>query len=142
MDELFSFINNSLSNEYQDKDSNLTYQYNKLIASLIVHYKFVYIHPFYGRNGRLSCILNHLIIFNQKDLIIVSVSHLIQYDKSNYCKAIRNSRTSYEVRDLTYFIDYMLEKINGYFMISKKIVQIKQFHMKKIKYLMRHKYRH
>lgn len=106
MDELLEFCD-ALINIDVDTDTMMTIA---LMYVNIIHYQFVYIHPYYDRNGRMARLLAQWVSFkiNVKAKHI-AVSEAISYDKSNYYSAIQEVRDSYGSRDVTHFVDYMLK---------------------------------
>jgi Fic family protein len=79
-----------------------------LIASHVVHYALIYIHPYFDYNGRMARVLSYwynLRYAPSLSLLMVAsmINHPIQ--KKGYYQAIQASRQM--GNDLTYFLDYM-----------------------------------
>lgn len=109
MDELIDFINSNLQ---LSRGGGYSKVIKLVILNSLVHYQFIYIHPYYDRNGRMTRIIAQWHsdkisnVFNY-----IPISEVIAYDKTNYYRAIQNVRDSYKSMDVTYFVDYILEKI-------------------------------
>ena len=108
MDILFSFVQSG-------KENDGLYEY---IKAFIIHYMFVYIHPYYDGNGRMARLISQWSLFNENIEYTLPISEIIKYDKVNYYNAIQNTRESYVKNDLTYFLKYML-------IASKKLMEVK-----------------
>lgn len=96
MDNLVDFIN-------EEK----TYE-EHLIASHIIHYYVVYLHPYFDYNGRMARVMSFWYNFkNAPSLSLLLVSEAInnKIHKSGYYNAIMNSRKA--GNDITYFLEYM-----------------------------------
>lgn len=91
----------------------------------IAHYYMIYIHPYYDYNGRTARMVSLWVslLSNMHDLLPTFISEAINDDKNNYYKAIDNSRFSHN--DLTYFISYLLNLSNKYYLVYKNINVIK-----------------
>lgn len=84
---------------------------NKLIKAIIIHYYFVYIHPFCDGNGRCSRLLlqNYLIENGFDKFKGISISTGVLQNKSGYYRALENSENEYN--DITFIIIFYLETI-------------------------------
>ena len=98
MNDYFAFLN-------QDISGDLTDEY---IKSQILHYYFVYIHPYFDVNGRTSRTLSMWYLINKKIYPYIIFNRGISFKDSEYTKAIEDVRS---FRDLSYFIDYMLTTV-------------------------------
>lgn len=93
---------------------NLTYKFNdKLVLACIVHFYFVYIHPFCDGNGRFARLWQNVILSgyntNFRGLVI---SNEINKSLSEYYKVIQDAEFTYNnMIDITPFIEYMLKCI-------------------------------
>jgi len=98
MDSLIDFINNNDT-------------FPPLIKACIIHFYFVYIHPFFDGNGRTARAISYMYLLKQgyDFLKFFSISSLIQEERRKYYESIENTE-NYE-SDLTYFIDYYLSMI-------------------------------
>ena len=76
------------------------------IKSQILHYYFVYIHPYFDVNGRTSRTLAMWYLFNKKDLSYMTFNRSISFMKSKYEKSLIELR---EKGDMTPFLKYMLD---------------------------------
>ena len=79
-----------------------------LIASHVVHYALIYIHPYFDYNGRMARVLSYW--YNLRyapSLSLLMVASMINHpvQKKGYYQAIQASRQM--GNDLTYFLDYM-----------------------------------
>ena len=98
MNDYFAFLN-------QDISGDLTDEY---IKSQILHYYFVYIHPYFDVNGRTSRTLSMWYLINKKIYPYIIFNRGISFKDSEYTKVIEDARS---FRDLSYFIDYMLTTV-------------------------------
>ena len=98
MNDYFAFLN-------QDISGDLTDEY---IKSQILHYYFVYIHPYFDVNGRTSRTLIMWYLINKKIYPYIIFNRGISFKDSEYTKVIEDVRS---FRDLSYFIDYMLTTV-------------------------------
>ena len=98
MDRLFDFINGK---------SDL----NVFVKAIVIHYFFVYIHPFCDGNGRCARLLmqNYLIKNDLKKFRGISISSGVLKNRSGYYNALENSGNPYN--DITFIIIYYLEII-------------------------------
>ena len=96
MKNYVDFINNNL---YQ-LDSETDY----FIKSQIMHFYFVYIHPYFDTNGRMSRTIAMWYLLNNQIYPYIIFNRGINFD-SKYDDRIRRSETSY---DLTDFLKSML----------------------------------
>lgn len=98
LDDLLYFINS--------KD-----QLHPIEKASILHFYFVYIHPFFDGNGRTARALSYMYLLQQGyDFFkFFSISTVIREQKGKYYKAIQDVE-DYE-SDLTYFIDFHTKMI-------------------------------
>lgn len=99
MDCLFDFINN-----YKIGDT-LTDEY---IKSQIIHFYFVYVHPYYDINGRTARTTSLWHLLNENANPYVIFNRGIQIDKSNYYKVIREVK---QKNDIKLFLDFMMDSV-------------------------------
>lgn len=88
--------------------SNWLDGYDQFIRSSIIHFLFVWIHPFFDGNGRTIRMLNRelLVRYGLTKFENIPVSRYIRDMSSGYYKSIRYSEEDY---DITHFILYMLD---------------------------------
>lgn len=88
--------------------SNWLDGYDPFIRSSIIHFLFVWIHPFFDGNGRTIRMLNRelLVRYGLTKFENIPVSRYIRDMSSGYHKSIRYSEEDY---DITHFILYMLD---------------------------------
>lgn len=98
MDILFDFINNYPVNTSIDK----------FIKSQIMHYYFVYIHPYLDINGRTSRTLSMWYLLKNQEYPYLVFNKAITFSRSKYEKSIVNAR---ERGNLNIFLKYMLESV-------------------------------
>lgn len=98
MDQLFDFINSK---------SGL----DVFVKAIVIHYFFVYIHPFCDGNGRCARLLmqNYLIKSGLEKFKGISISSGVLKNRSGYYNALENSENPYN--DITFIIIYYLEII-------------------------------
>lgn len=79
-----------------------------LIASHIIHYYMVYLHPYFDYNGRMARVMSFWYNFKHTpslSLLLVSEAINNKIHKVRYYNAIMNSRRA--GNDITYFLEYM-----------------------------------
>lgn len=88
--------------------SNWLDGYDPFIRSSIIHFLFVWIHPFFDGNGRTIRMLNRelLVRYGLTKFENIPVSRYIRDMSSGYYKSIMYSEEDY---DITHFILYMLD---------------------------------
>lgn len=88
--------------------SNWLDGYDPFIRSAIIHFLFVWVHPFFDGNGRTIRMLNRelLVRYGLTKFENIPISKYIRDMSSGYYKAIRYSEEDY---DITHFILYMLD---------------------------------
>ena len=98
MEDYFKFLNTEI-------DGNITEEY---IKSQILHYYFVYIHPYFDVNGRSSRTLSMWYLINKKSYPYIIFNRGISFKDGEYTRVIEDVRSFH---DLSYFIDYMLTTV-------------------------------
>jgi Fic family protein len=100
---------------------------DSLYKSIIVHFYFVYIHPFCDGNGRTSRILQNYCLYTggYEGVKKIRISQAINMHLGAYYKALENVEKPviYENRmmlDLTAFVEYMLDRIMEACHLSEK----------------------
>ena len=99
MDSLFDFINN------YEFDGMLT---DEFIKSQIMHFYFVYIHPYFDINGRTARTTSLWHLLNEKAYPFVIFNRGIQINKSKYYKVIRDVK---KYNNINCFLDFMLDSV-------------------------------
>lgn len=102
--QLLPELMNQLMN-YINKEK--TYE-EHLIASHVIHFYLIYLHPYFDYNGRMARVLSFWYNYkNAPSLSLLLVSEAInnKNHKNQYYNAIINSRKS--GNDITYFLEYM-----------------------------------
>ena len=98
MEDYFKFLNTEI-------DGNITEEY---IKSQILHYYFVYIHPYFDVNGRSSRTLSMWYLINKKSYPYIIFNRGISFKDGEYTRVIEDVRSFH---DLSYFIDHMLTTV-------------------------------
>lgn len=96
VDKLIEYIHTARPNNYTDT----------FVISQIVHFYFVFIHPYFDCNGRTSRTVSMWYLLNNKAEAFLNFNRSIPFAKSKYNKAINMSR---DTSDITHFVKYMLE---------------------------------
>lgn len=96
MDQLFEFINNNTLEENE---------INKFIKSQIMHFYFVYIHPYFDVNGRTSRTVAMWYLLNNKNYPYIIFNRAIAFNQKDYEPNIIKGRS---YGDITLFLKYML----------------------------------
>ena len=102
--------------DYLEKDEGL----DQIIKSIIIHYYFAYLHPYFDGNGRMSRLVQlwYLVQKGYTSSLFIPFSSYINESKGLYYKAFdlitENYRVS-QILDVTpfvnYFIDYVIVKL-------------------------------
>lgn len=99
MNELFNFIN-------ADFGSNcLT---DEFIKSQIIHFYFVYIHPYFDINGRTSRTMSIWHLLNKEAYPFVIFNRGIQLNKKEYYKVIMEG---IKFSNISFFVNYMMKTV-------------------------------
>ena len=88
--------------------SNPSSQIGNYLKSQIMHFYFVYIHPYFDGNGRTSRTLAMWHLLNTQSYPYIIFNRAIAYNYSGYDQAIKYSRKS---GDITLFLRYMLQSV-------------------------------
>ena len=96
-----------------------------ILKAIIIHYYFVYVHPFYDGNGRTARALPYMYLLQNGYSFFkyFSISSLIKEARQEYYKSIKNSE-DYE-SDMTYFAIFYTETL------LKSIVNVRNDFKKK-----------
>lgn len=87
---------------------NLDTETEEYIKSQILHYYFVYIHPYFDVNGRTSRTMSMWYLLNKKAYPYIIFNRGISFKDNLYTKAIEDVKKYY---DLSYFIEFMLNTV-------------------------------
>jgi Fic family protein len=96
MNQLFQFINSNALEETE---------IDKFIKSQIMHFYFVYIHPYFDVNGRTSRTIAMWYLLNNKNYQYIIFNRAIAFNQKDYEPNIIKGRN---FGDITLFIKYML----------------------------------
>lgn len=99
MNQLFDFINNDILEETE---------IDKFVKSQIMHFYFVYIHPYFDVNGRTSRTVAMWYLLNNKNYPYIIFNRAIAFNKKNYEPNIIKGRA---YGDITLFIKHMLTSV-------------------------------
>lgn len=98
MDNFFEYVNSK--DEKNDIDC--------FIKSQIMHFYFVYIHPYFDVNGRTSRTVSMWYLLNQKNYPYIIFNRAIAFSKRKYEQEIIKTRKH---GDMTGFLKYMLKYV-------------------------------
>lgn len=102
--------------DYIHRDDGL----DQVIKSIIIHYYFAYLHPYFDGNGRMARLLQlwYLVQIGYTSSLFIPFSAYINESKGLYCKAFTLISNNYKLSgslDVTpfvlYFIDNVLSKL-------------------------------
>lgn len=99
MNQFFEFINE------QTLEST---EIEKFIKSQVMHFYFVYIHPYFDVNGRTSRTTSMWYLLNQKNYPYIIFNRAISFNQREYEQNIIKGRN---FGDITLFIKYMIEVV-------------------------------
>ncbi len=99
MDILFNFINTN---------NNFELLTNYYIKSQIIHFYFVYLHPYFDINGRTSRTTSMWYLLNNKAYPYIIFNRCVMLHRNKYCIAIEDA---IKYRNLTFFINYMQQRV-------------------------------
>lgn len=99
MDSLFTFIN---------KDNNFNLLTDYYIKSQIIHFYFVYLHPYFDINGRTSRTTSMWYLLNNEAYPYIIFNRCVMLHRNKYCIAIEEA---IKYRNLTFFINYMQQRV-------------------------------
>lgn len=107
---LSSYINNLIN--FINKEDNI----DQLIKSIIIHYYFAYLHPYFDGNGRMARLLQlwYLVQSGYTSSMFASFSSLINDTKNEYYGAFTQISENYhisKVLDVTPFINYFIDNV-------------------------------
>ncbi len=98
MDMYFEFLNEPVNGNETEK----------YIKSQILHYYFVYVHPYFDVNGRTSRTLAMWYLLNEQVYPYIIFNRGIAFQRSSYSKAIMKTTKS---SNLTHFVSFMLDTV-------------------------------
>ena len=99
MDELFNFTNSDFGSECMT---------DEFIKSQIIHFYFVYIHPYFDINGRTSRTMSIWHLLNKEAYPFVIFNRGIQLNKQEYYKVIMDVR---KFSNISFFVNYMMKTV-------------------------------
>ncbi|MGI6329488.1 MAG: Fic family protein [Bacilli bacterium] len=99
IEELLSYINSN---------NNFSSKTDHYIKSQIIHYYFVYVHPYYDINGRTARTLSLWYLIKNKSYPFTIFNRSIPYKKNKYYKTIREVK---QFSNINFFLTYMLENV-------------------------------
>lgn len=94
--------------EYIDNEKALDSASLKFVKSQIIHFYFVYLHPYYDVNGRTSRTLAIWYLYNNNANLFTLFNRGIPYSRNRYYELIRYSK---KTNNLTAFLIYMLNNV-------------------------------
>jgi len=89
---------------------------DQVIKSIIIHYYFAYLHPYFDGNGRMARLLQfwYLVQIGYTSSLFIPFSAYINESKGLYYKAFtlisNNSKVS-EILDITPFVSYFIDNV-------------------------------
>lgn len=104
---VYEMMNNLV--EYMNKTTIM----NPIINASVIHYYFVYIHPFFDGNGRTArAIMNIYLLKNGYEFIkYFSISKILADKRKRYYSVIKESEDNGS--DITYFVDFYSKLIHA-----------------------------
>ena len=117
----FDYVNSSMNS-----DSTIT---DYFIKSQIMHFYFVYIHPYFDVNGRSSRTMAMWFLLKHNIYPYIIFNRAITFEASNYDKAIVDTK---KFCDLTFFVKYMMVNVKRELEKEMIMHQIKENTTKKL----------
>jgi len=96
--------------EFANEPINPENMVDTFIRSQILHYQFVYIHPYFDINGRTARTTGLWYLINNNAFPFTLFNRAIHHDKSAYYRVIKETK---KFRNATYFLKYMLNNVAG-----------------------------
>ena len=96
INRLFDYINTTEAKNYTDY----------FTISQIIHFYFVYVHPYFDCNGRTSRTVSMWYLLNNNANAFLNFNRSIPFTKGKYNRVIQSTRNTC---DLSHFVKYMLE---------------------------------
>lgn len=106
-DKIDNYMNHLF--EYVNDDRNDEKGIDAFIKSQIMHFYFVYIHPYMDVNGRTSRTMSMWYLLNKKSYPYIIFNRAIAFSQSDYETYLINAR---EYGNLTLFLRYMLQNVH------------------------------
>ncbi|MDR0768043.1 MAG: Fic family protein [Methanosarcinales archaeon] len=108
MDSLISFINN-------DSD-----EIDQVLKSVMIHYYFAYLHPYFDGNGRTARLLQlwYLVQKEYTSALFIPFSLFVNQNKNDYYKSFKTISENYEpakIWDMTPFLYFFTQKVFSQF---------------------------
>ena len=100
-----SLMNNYFDFYNRNNSFNLTEEF---IISQILHFYFVYIHPYFDVNGRTSRTMAMWHLLKNEAYPFIIFNRGISFERNEYYNSISNAKSSH---DLTKFIHYMMKEV-------------------------------
>src|SRR5574344_430338 len=121
MDSLFDLVSESVKMVNTGAKKTVSIFYLPVVA----HYYVLYIHPYIDYNGRIARMVSLWITMLLKTELFspMYISEAINDDKNEYYLAIDNTRNSNN--DLTYFLQYIINLSNKYYLVYKNLYEIR-----------------
>lgn len=95
--------------EYINDDRNTEKGIDSFIKSQIMHFYFVYVHPYMDVNGRTSRTMAMWYLLNKESYPYIIFNRAIAFSQSDYETYLINAR---EYGNLTLFLRYMLQNVH------------------------------
>ncbi len=99
MEQFFCYVN-------ENEESKNTM--DVFIKSQIMHFYFVYVHPYFDVNGRTARTLSMWYLLNHQNYPYITFNQAIAFAKREYEETIQKGRV---VGDITLFLKYMLKQV-------------------------------
>lgn len=118
--KITEYMNNLLTFINEDTSKNAI---DEFIKSQILHFYFIYIHPYFDVNGRTSRTTAMWYLLNKKAYPYLFFSRAITFSKDQYKKSIL---TSIRKGNITVFLDYILKSLLEELKKEKVIIEIEK----------------
>ena len=120
-DDLDKYMNELI--DYANSNKNIYSEIDYYIKSQIIHYYFVYIHPYFDVNGRTGRSLAIWYLLNNNIYPFIIFNRGIAFDKSRYYRYIADTK---RYGDITIFIKYMMNNVKKELIKEYGILEIEK----------------
>ncbi|MDL2261729.1 Fic family protein [Methanimicrococcus sp. OttesenSCG-928-J09] len=110
-EKLPAYVSNLVAFIHDDKDG-----IDQILKSVMIHYDFAYLHPYFDGNGRMARLLQlwYLVQKGYTATLFIPFSAYVNENRSGYYKAFKTMTENYEISnimDITPFLHFYIENV-------------------------------